>query len=518
MGEAPWELKAIARRKALDASIPSDWRVTFPSPKEQPDVSKHSSINDLLTTEEATITELNTGDLIERLQTAKLTSEAVVTAFSKRATLAQQALNCATELLFDEALTTAREYDEHLRTTGKTKGPLHGLPISVKDVFDLKGHLNSSGFVYRVDEIVQNDALLVAIMKDAGAIPFIKTNVSQGCLLVESINNVYGTVMNPWNRHLSAGGSSGGEGALVAFGGSPLGLGTDGGGSLRLPASWNGAYTLKPTSSRIPGFGRGSGYSDSGAAGYGPITNDLESISIFCETVLASQPWLKTPRVIPMPWNPNVRAPTKLKLGLLLDDGIIHLSPPVSRCLNESAQLLRAAGHEIIELGSEWASLHRRGAEIAFRTYTQEGGIGIRESLEKSGEPLVPRVCTGWSEEPLSPMGIWLNHRARWLLRTEYLEAFQALGLDAIITAPMPHPAPPHGEYITTAVSAMYNCLDWPCTTIPHGRVDLQKDIASKEWYEEDPYPPIPNFPYDRYDKDMKSLCTYSLCNGHDMC
>ena len=507
MSRASWEQKAAARRKDLAASIPDEWKVTFPSPKVLPDVSQHASIRTLLTPEEISITELNTGDLIRQLQTAKLSSLVVVIAFCKRATLAHQALNCATELLFDEALRTAKDHDEYLKTTGKTKGPLHGLPISVKDVFDLKGHLNSSGFVYRVEEIVQNDALIVAIMKEAGAIPFIKTNVSQGCLLVESTNNIYGTVMNPWNRNLSAGGSSGGEGAIVAFRGSPMGLGTDGGGSLRLPASWNGVYTLKPTSARIPGFGRGSGYSDSGAAGYGPITNDLDSIALFCETVLASQPWLKTPRVIPMPWDPAVKAPTKIKLGLLLDDGIVHLSPPVLRCLKESAEILRAAGHEVIELGPEWAELHRRGAEIVFRIYTQEGGIGIRESLEKSGEPLVPRVCTGWSEEPLSPMGIWLNHRARWALRTQYLEAFQALGLDAIISAPMPHPAPPHGEYITSAISAMYNCLDWPCTTIPHGRVDLVKDQAPKKWYEEEPYPPIPNFPYDRYDKDMKSLC-----------
>jgi amidase len=230
-------------------------------------------------------------------------------------------------------------------------------------------------------------------------------------------------------------------------------------------------------------------------------------VGVFAETVLGSEPWLRDPGVVPIPWKKDVKAPSKLKLGLLLDDGVVHSSPPVIRCLQEAASALRAAGHEVIELGSDWADMHRRGTKIIFRIYTQEGGIGIREELEKSGEPLVPRTCTGWSENPLTPMEIWLNHRARKAFRAEYLQAYRDLGLDAIITAPSPHPAPPHGQYITSAISAVYNLLDWASCTVPYGKVDLEKDVASPEWYAQDPYDPIPDFPYDRYDKEMKELC-----------
>ncbi|CAK7236661.1 hypothetical protein SBRCBS47491_009714 [Sporothrix bragantina] len=511
----PWEEKVAARRKVVAAQIPEEWRVTLPAPEELPSTMVEGTITavdealaKLMTPREIMITTAPTSCLVGSLQTGAWTAEETMLAFCKRSAIGQQALNCATDMFFDEALAKAREYDVFRLETGTTKGPLHGLPLSVKDVFDQKGKINTAGLVSRIDRVATADAQLVSIMQDAGAIPFIRTATSQACQLVESITNVYGTVMNPWNRALSAGGSSGGEGALVAFHGSPLGLGTDGGGSLRFPASWNGIYTIKPTSMRIPGNGSGCGTSDSNAAGYGPLAPDLDAVKLFCQTVLDAKPWKINPAVVPMPWNASITAPTKLKIGVLYDDGIVHNSPPVDRCLREAAAQLKAAGHEIVELGAEWARIHRDAAGVAFKMYTQEGGVGFKTELEKSGEPPIPRTCTGWTEKRLTPMEIWLNHRQKKMLRQEYVVTFNELGLDAVVTAPMPHPAPPHGEYITSAIAAVYNALDMPTTTIPFGRVDLAMDVASPAWYAETPYPDMPDFPYDRYDADMKKLYT----------
>ncbi|CAK7238309.1 hypothetical protein SEUCBS140593_010535 [Sporothrix eucalyptigena] len=484
----PWEEKAAARRRVVADQIPEAWRITLPSPTELPlamtegnTTAVDNALATLLIPREIMITTAPTARLVGSLQTGAWSAEETMLAFCKRAAVAQQTLNCNTDMFFDEALATARSYDAFRLETGTTKGPLHGLPLSVKDVFDMKGKINTAGLVSRIDRVATSDAQLVAIMQDAGAIPFVRTNISQACQLVESINNVYGTTLNPWNRLLSAGGSSGGEGALVAFHGSPLGLGTDGGGSLRLPASWNGIYTIKPTSMRIPGNGSGCGTSDSNAAGYGPLAPDLDAVKLFCQTVLAAKPWKSNPAVVPMPWDTTITAPGKLKIGFLYDDGIIHNSPPVDRCLREAAALLGKAGHEVVELGSDWARIHWSAAEVAFKQYTQEGGVVFKAELEKSGEPLVPRTCTGWSERRLTPMEIWLNHRQKKMLRQEYVVAYNALGLDAVVTAPMPHPAPPHGD-------------------ISH--------VASPEWYAQTPYPDMPNFPYDRYDADMKKLYT----------
>ncbi|CAK7201231.1 hypothetical protein SEUCBS139899_003934 [Sporothrix eucalyptigena] len=507
MASSPdWKTKVAERQKVLAGQIPEAWQVVYPSPEELPCVlgpKGNEIIRSVLTPLEVAITTTSVATLLQNLREQTWTAEQTMVAFCKRAALAQQALECATDLLFDEALAAARALDQHLATTGKPKGPLHGLPMSVKDAFDIKGHLTSSGLVSRLDQgQATDDALLVSILRGAGAIPFVKTNVSQGCLLVESINNIYGTVRNPHNRLLSAGGSSGGEGALVAFRGSPFGLGADGGGSLRIPAAWNGLYTLKPTASRIPGPSRGVGYSTTNSGNHGPFTHDIASLRLFCEVVLAAEPWLRDPFIVPMPWNASFSAPPvrPLRLGLLFDDSIVNLSPPMRRCILEAAERLRAAGHAIVDLDSNWSALYHKTAGIAFSMYTEEGGIAIREELDKSGEPLVPRVCTGWSEQPpASPMAIWENHRARNDVKREFLERFQQLSLDAVVTAPMPHPAPPHGEYITSALCAVYNALDVPACVVPFGSVDAVKDVAPDEFYTREPYLDMPKFPYDRY-------------------
>ena len=266
-------------------------------------------------------------------------------------------------------------------------------------------------------------------------------------LLVESLNNIFGLVTNPSNRKLSASGSSGGEGALVAMYGSPLGLCTDGGGSIRLPAAWNGVYGFKPSATRLSGVGnRGFGYSDSNQGCPGPIANDVETLELFMKSILDTCPWEYDPNCIPMPWKSKIGIRSTLRIGMLFDDGITHLSPPVARVLRETQAKLTQEGHEVIPL--EWSELHVRGTNIIFTMYTQEGGIGVREALEESGEPAVLRLATGWSEPPLTPLEIWKNHRSRKQLRLEYLRHWKELDLDAIITAPSPHPAPPHTKYM----------------------------------------------------------------------
>jgi amidase len=203
----PWSIKAKDRRVLIAAQIPAAWKLSVSVSEATADVAATG----LLSAHELDITRASVGILLEKLHSGQWSSESVTTAFCKRAAVAQQCLNVATELMFDEAIDTARQYDRHLAETGSIKGPLHGLPISVKDIFDVAGHISTAGFVSRLDDVAKEDGLLVAAMKEAGAIPFIKTNISQGCLLVESINNIFGTVLNPSNKALSAGGSSGGE-------------------------------------------------------------------------------------------------------------------------------------------------------------------------------------------------------------------------------------------------------------------------------------------------------------------
>ncbi|ROL41638.1 Fatty-acid amide hydrolase 1 [Anabarilius grahami] len=153
-------------------------------------------------------------------------------------------LNCSTEFLM-ESVAQLKDINT------QKKGLLYGVPISIKDNVAYKGHDSSCGVVSKLDQPVVMDSVVVRVLKKQGAIPFIKTNIPQGLLNYDCSNPIYGQTLNPCNLQKTPGGSSGGEGALIGGGGSILGLGTDIGGSIRIPSSFCGICGFKPTSKRL---------------------------------------------------------------------------------------------------------------------------------------------------------------------------------------------------------------------------------------------------------------------------
>jgi amidase len=131
------------------------------------------------------------------------------------------------DTLFPEAIISAKALDTYFSSTGKPIGPLHGLPISLKDNFNIIGKDSTLGFVAWVNDPATYNSTLADLLINAGAILYVKTNVPTAMMIAETVNNVFGRTTNPRNRSLTPGGSSGGESALIAFGGSPLGVGTD---------------------------------------------------------------------------------------------------------------------------------------------------------------------------------------------------------------------------------------------------------------------------------------------------
>jgi amidase len=129
--------------------------------------------------------------------------------------------------LFDSALKDAREIDSTFSKTGKPVGPFHGLPISLKDNFNVIGKDSTLGFVSLANNPADKNSPLVDILKKAGAVIYVKTNVPTAMMIAETVNNLFGRTLNPLNRNLTSGGSSGGESALIAFHGSCLGVGSD---------------------------------------------------------------------------------------------------------------------------------------------------------------------------------------------------------------------------------------------------------------------------------------------------
>ncbi|RYP04888.1 hypothetical protein DL764_004158 [Monosporascus ibericus] len=172
----------------------------------------------------------NVEGLVMKLASGEWSSTTVVEAFMRRGGLAQMLANCVTELLPDRVLKRAAELDEQFATHKKPIGPLHGLPISVKEHVGIKGLDMNAIFVGWVDNVAEEDALLLQLLWDAGAVFYVRTTQLRTLMYLETSSNLYGMLretVNPYNTTLTAGGSSGGEGALTSLRGAVLGRPTD---------------------------------------------------------------------------------------------------------------------------------------------------------------------------------------------------------------------------------------------------------------------------------------------------
>ena len=198
----------------------------------------------------AEITRLTAREIAQLVAQGDVSAAEVVEAHIERIEAVNSRLNAVVVKRYDAARAEAAEIDRS-RAQGKALGPLGGVPMTVKESFDVAGAATTAGLTARAGHRAAADAEMVARLRGAGAILLGKTNVPQLLMANETDNPLYGRTNNPWSLERAPGGSSGGEAAIVAAGGSALGLGTDFGGSVRLPASSCGVHALKPTTGRL---------------------------------------------------------------------------------------------------------------------------------------------------------------------------------------------------------------------------------------------------------------------------
>jgi amidase len=229
-----WRALAQTKRQAILEAIPKKWHIppstldTAPSDLTS-GPSESSFIHQFLTPAEIEITETSAPGILAKTTTGQWTAVGVTEAFAHRAAVAHQLTSCLSEVLFESALADAAELDAHFAAHGSPRGPLHGLPISLKDSVDLAGVGTALGFTaWTAGPPASQDAVIAASLRRQGAVFHAKTAVPQASFAGETFGAVSGYVVNPLRRReLSAGGSSGGEAALLALRGSVLGLGTD---------------------------------------------------------------------------------------------------------------------------------------------------------------------------------------------------------------------------------------------------------------------------------------------------
>ncbi|PKY06707.1 alpha-glucosidase [Aspergillus campestris IBT 28561] len=488
-----WRTAVAQKREQLASAIPAKWRLDDKLLASLPqngnlieaDIPRRSGI---LSEEELQITEAYTAEeLLRQLAAGELSSLAVTTAFCKRAAIAQQLTSCLTEHFFPRALERAQYLDDYLKREKKVVGPLHGLPVSLKDCFRIEGVQSTVGYVSFLEHPpASSNSALVNMLLDMGAVLYVKTNIPQTLMTGDSQNNIYGRTLNPRNTNLTAGGSSGGEGALVAFRGSILGVGTDVAGSVRIPALCCGVYGFNPTANRIPYSGLVTGMFE-GLPGLttaaGPLANSLGDLKLFMSHVLGAEPWRydATANAIPWPTGPSLQSP--LTIGILPEDSHFPLHPPVRRALESAIKALSAKGHRIVRLGDA----PQRSVSYANRLAFQYLITGPRlDHISPSGEPLIASAAKASSPMFSGPFPVsqdletFLKIDALYNARVAYAEAWREAwvsnGLDVVLGPGAQNTAVPYDTYGWPAYTAVWNVLDYPACIIPYGKASQALD------------------------------------------
>ena len=200
---------------------------------------------------------------------------------------------------------------------------------------------------------------MVRELRNMGAVLYCKTSVPHTLMTGETVNNIIGYTWNPKNRNLSCGGSSGGEGALIGLKGSSVGFGTDIGGSIRIPAAFNGLYGLRPSAGRLPyeGMANSMDGQNSVLSVVGPLAHTAASLRLLVKSLLSQQPWLHDPLVIEIPWRDEQEKAVlemiksekdgQLAFGLMKHDGVVKPYPPVQRAIEIMAKTIEKLGHKV---------------------------------------------------------------------------------------------------------------------------------------------------------------------------
>lgn len=394
-------------------------------------------------------------------------------------------MNCCCDIFIEEALETAKQLDETFKKTGKIVGPFHGIPISLKDQVNLEGHVSSIGFIGLLDNVVkkEDESTLTVLLRDMGAVFYVKTTVPMAMMSADTWSNAFGYTYNAINRKLSAGGSSGGEGALIGARGSILGFGTDIGGSIRIPSNFNGIFGLRPSHGRVPyqkimNSNNGQPIMPSVI---GPMAQHLEDIEYCMKNLIATEPWFSDSKVVPIPYRDVDVSGKKLTFGVMKTDGLITPHPPVKRAIDETIKAIEAAGHQVIEWEPQDHAIIDKTTGDIFRA---DGHKELFDMAALSGEPVT--VCHGKRFEPATINEHWQHADDKYAIQKKYFDywndtknrTYNGKPVDAWI-APAWESASiaPYFEQDVSTYTVTLNLLDCSVVITPVLHVDKSIDL-----------------------------------------
>lgn len=498
---ADWKQKGKDKAESITNLIPKEWRLEkIPSVEEQRDVTG-PYIQQFLSKQEIAITETDAVGIVKQTTAGAWSAVEVAKAFCHRAAIAHQLVNCLHEIFFDAAYEDAERADQYFKQHGKPIGPLHGLPVSLKDQFhvkDVETHMGYIGWIGTFQgkkgtgKEKKYESEMVRELRSLGATLYCKTSVPHTLMCGETINNIIGYTYNPTNRNLATGGSSGGEGALIGLRGSPVGFGTDIGGSIRIPAAFNGLYGIRPSAGRLPyeGMANSMDGQNSILSVVGPLATTPDALKLLFQSLLSTSPWLHDPLVHEIPWrdeaelavlNPLKRVTTQLSFGVMRHDGSCAPHPPVARAVDIVVHTLQKLGHKVIDWNP--TPTHAKIAEICYKIWSFDGGADCVKDFELSGESSAPQVMLD-SAPQASASDIMAANIAKREAQKEYMEYWNSTAeltgtgrpVDAVICPLAPFSAARPTMYTYYGYSVWVNVLDYSSVVIPVTKVDKEID------------------------------------------
>jgi amidase len=434
-------------------------------------------------------------ELAEAIRSKKLSSKAIVEAHLEQIAKVNPKLNAVVQLTAETARKQADEADAAL-ARGEIKGPLHGVPMTIKDTLETAGVICTGGTKGRANFVPKADATAVARLRAAGAIFLGKTNVPELAGAVETDNLVYGRTNNPYDLARTPGGSSGGEAAIIASCGSPLGLGTDAGGSIRIPAHFCGLAAIKPTSGRVPRTGQFPQPMGARAPVFhvSLIARHVEDLALALPIIAG--PDFRDASIVGMPLlDPKAVTLGELKLAFFDDDGASTPTSEIISAVRDCAKAFTDAGVKVEEKRTPDCE---KAAIVYYDMSRGDGGAGTRAFLKSIGSdpisPLFEQALTYSVAPAMATTTDALAAFVRWdLFRNSMLRFME--NYDAVLSPVAPFPALKHGTSFDEAnrkgfgYSQMYNLTGWPTATVrvgtsPEG-LPLGVQVAARPWRED---------------------------------
>jgi fatty acid amide hydrolase len=452
--------------------------------------------------------------IARRIARREISAADAARAFIARIEQVNPRLNAVVIPRFDEALAEAAAADER-QARGEPLGPLHGVPITVKECFHVAGTkatIGLSGSEYQ--QPASEDGVMVGRLRRAGAIILGKTNLPQLMIWHECDNPVYGRTNNPWNLERTPGGSTGGEAAIIAARGSPLGLGNDLGGSIRVPCHFCGIHGFKPTSFRLSRKGTRHGLIgfDAIVTQPGPMARHVEDLRLMLQVLGDDSQGEVAGDVPPTPMrDPAEVALAGLRIAAWTDDGIFPASAAVQRAVREAARAMAERGAEIVEIspaelcrphsmhemfatycgliGADGAAGARRltdGSRLDWRVarLIWLAGLGpmrrraVLSSLKLTGQKWMARLVD--AARPIATDRFWQLNHFKQNFAARLFQSLRQRGIAAMVCPPHALPATRHVAGFDLLAAASYsflfNFVGFPAGVVAWTRVRAEEE------------------------------------------